>query len=52
VPIRLIDPIHLSQGSFLWTPQTSKSFKLPNFLTHRSRVRIARMVEIERHLFS
>jgi hypothetical protein len=52
VSIGLIDPIHLSQGSFLWTSRTSKSFKLPNFSAPRSYVRIAWMVEIERHLFS
>jgi hypothetical protein len=51
VPIRLIDLIHLSQGLFLWTPQTSKSFKLPNFSAPRSHIRIAQVVEIEMHLF-
>jgi hypothetical protein len=51
VLIRLIDLIHWAQGSFLWTPWTSKSFKIPNFLAPRSRVWIARVVEIERHFF-
>jgi hypothetical protein len=41
----------LDLGSFLSTPQTSKSFELPNFLTPRIRVRIAWVVEIEGHLF-
>jgi hypothetical protein len=41
----------LNPGSFLRTSQTSKSFKLPNFSAPRFRVWIARVVEIERHLF-
>jgi hypothetical protein len=31
--------------------RTSKSFKLPNFSAPQSRVRIARVVKTERHLF-
>jgi hypothetical protein len=52
VPIGLIDLIYLSQVSFLLTPWTSKSFKLSHFLAPRSRFRIARVLQTERHLFS
>jgi hypothetical protein len=38
----------LRGGSFLGTPQISKSFKLPPFRFH---VQIARAVETEKHLF-
>jgi hypothetical protein len=51
VPIGLIDLIHLSQSFFLWMSQTLKSFKFPNFLAPRPRIRIARVVETEIHPF-
>jgi hypothetical protein len=38
-------------GSFSWTLQTSKYFKLPTFLVSRSRGQIMWVVETERHLF-
>jgi hypothetical protein len=41
-----------NQGSFPCTPRTSKYFKLLNFLASRSRFRIPRAVETERHPFS
>jgi hypothetical protein len=41
----------LNQGSFPYTPQTSKYFKLPNFSASRSHFRIPRAVETERYPF-
>jgi hypothetical protein len=42
----------LNLDSFSRTSWASKSFKLPNFLVPRSRVRIVRVVETERYPFS
>jgi hypothetical protein len=42
----------LTLKSFSRTPQTSKSFKFLNFSAPQSHIQIARVVEIERHLFS
>jgi hypothetical protein len=51
VPIGLISIDPLTKSLFSWMPQISKKFKLPNFLAPQSRDFIARVVEIERHLF-
>jgi hypothetical protein len=51
VPIGLIYVDPLTRSLFSWTHWISKSFKLPNFSAPQSRGQIARVVEIERHLF-
>jgi hypothetical protein len=40
----------LTGGSFPWTPQILKYFKVPNFLASQSRDQIALVVETERHI--
>jgi hypothetical protein len=48
---QLVKSYLLIHRSFSWMLQTSKYFKLSNFLTSRSCDWIARVVEIERHIF-